>query len=69
MFPPPRDHLTQRLSLTLGDILGDEFGNVATNGWKEEDTIDLYLDPLRRHINKAVRRHLASPGDFEQPGV
>ena len=69
MFPPPRDHLTQRLSLALGDILGDEFSNLATNGWGEEDTIDLYLDPLRYYMNKAIRRDLASPDDFEQPGV
>ena len=49
--------------------MGDEFSNLATNGWGEEDTIDLYLDPLRYRMNKAIRRDLASPDDFEQPGV
>lgn len=28
--------------------------------WAEEDTIDLYLNPLRKAINNAVKRHLVS---------
>ena len=44
MFPPPGDHRTQALNLTLGDILGDECCNLATFRWERHDKVDLYLD-------------------------
>ena len=57
MFPPPRNHRTQRLFLTLGEILGSEFGNLVIEDWAEDETIYIPLDYLRNTINRTVKRH------------
>ncbi|KAG0641784.1 hypothetical protein HOY80DRAFT_901934 [Tuber brumale] len=66
LFPPPRSHATQRLTLTLGDILGDEFVNLANQGRGEADSLDLRFDALRKSINNATWRHLIQEGVLEE---
>ncbi|KAG0640993.1 hypothetical protein HOY80DRAFT_883900, partial [Tuber brumale] len=66
LFPPPRSHATQRLMLTLGDILGDEFENLVNQGWGEADSLDLRFDALRKSVNTATWRHLIQEGVLEE---
>ncbi|KAG0125736.1 hypothetical protein HOY82DRAFT_616163 [Tuber indicum] len=66
LFLLPRCHGTQKLMLALGDILGDEFENLANPGWVRADTLDLRFDALRRSINAATRRHLIQEGVLEE---
>ncbi|CUS08970.1 unnamed protein product [Tuber aestivum] len=62
-------HKNQRLQLTLGEILYNEFCNIASEGWTEVDTIYLTLDPLRKSIIKATKCHLINKGVSPEPAV
>ncbi|CUS07112.1 unnamed protein product [Tuber aestivum] len=66
LFPPPRSHEAQEIMLSLGDILGDEFENLANQGWGAADTLALPFDALREFIDKATRRHLIHEGLLEE---
>ncbi|KAG0129645.1 hypothetical protein HOY82DRAFT_405103 [Tuber indicum] len=66
LFPPPRSHEAQKIMLSLGDILGDEFENLANQGWGAADTLSLPFDSLREFIDKATRRHLIHEGVLEE---
>jgi len=69
LFPVPISHESQKLELSLGDILRSEFRNLANEGWEREDTIDLFLDPLREVIKKATTRHLITEGVLPEPSL
>ncbi|RPA88726.1 hypothetical protein L873DRAFT_1849623 [Choiromyces venosus 120613-1] len=66
LFPPPRSHGMQKIELTLGDILGDEFGKMAVDGWGEDATLLLQLDSLWEFINMATQHHLIEQGVLQQ---
>ena len=61
-FPPPRSHASQKLEITLRDILQSEFANLRDEGWEENHIIALPFDHLRSWIKKATRRHLIQQG-------
>ncbi|RPA88825.1 hypothetical protein L873DRAFT_1823955 [Choiromyces venosus 120613-1] len=50
----------------MGDIPHDKFGNLASEGWGEDDTLDLEFDPLREFINNATKRHLFQEGVLQE---
>ncbi|RPB04569.1 hypothetical protein L873DRAFT_1729311 [Choiromyces venosus 120613-1] len=66
LFPPPGSHATQKLEVTLADLLRDKVGNLINEGCTEDDTLDLELDPLSEAINEATWRHLIMKGVLEQ---
>ncbi|RPA89597.1 hypothetical protein L873DRAFT_1796004 [Choiromyces venosus 120613-1] len=66
LFLPPRSHGMQKIELTLGDILGNEFGKMAADGWGEDATLLLQLDSLWEFINKATQHYLIQRGVLQQ---
>ncbi|RPA92039.1 hypothetical protein L873DRAFT_1711644, partial [Choiromyces venosus 120613-1] len=66
LFPPPASHASQKLEISLKDILHEEFGNLASNNWSKDNTLVLKLDSLWKSINKATKRHLFRKGVLEE---
>ena len=51
-------HASQKLEITLHDILRSEFANLRGKGWKRHKGVSLSLDHLRSCIEEATRCHL-----------
>lgn len=65
LFPPPRTHASQKLEITLRDILRNQFAQLSNKDWEQNHSISLPFDPLRDLINMATRRHLFQEGVLE----
>ncbi|KAG0634811.1 hypothetical protein HOY80DRAFT_1140393 [Tuber brumale] len=66
LFPPPSSYGSQRLTLTLGGMLGDGFENLVNQGWGEVDRLDLRFNALCRLINTTTWSHLFQEGVLEE---
>ena len=53
--------------LSLGDLLGDEFQNLANQGWDAADKLALRFDALRKSIESATWRYLIYQGVLKEP--
>ncbi|PUU77677.1 hypothetical protein B9Z19DRAFT_1065667 [Tuber borchii] len=68
LFPIPKSHKTQKLMMTLYDILRNQYNNRSNKSWKKDRVVALPFDPLRGYLKEATWRYLIQKNVIENDG-